>query len=328
MVRYSWFLSLAAALVLAAGCLDQTVCTQSAASQPTSAPAAQAQPYLGTDDPYSPGSLTVRSVDLAPCDAGAPVALRIHTPEAAGTYAVVVFQHGFFALNYAYDVILRHLASHGFVVVAPQMYLPGVAALLDQPTAAEEAQLALQVLAWLPDHLGAAAGVQVRTDRLGLAGHSRGGKVAWLILSSNPGLVQVFAGVDPVDGPETLTGNQAPAVQGPLSYSLPALIIGTGLRGNCTHEGEDHAKFYAACRSPAWQVVAPDYGHADILNDLEAAAAAALVCPSGPDPAAMRSLTAGLLVAFFRGTLQGDPAALAYLTDTTAAPVRIQVESK
>lgn len=325
----NWLLaSLIAVMVLSTGCAEDAPCTQVASSGSTSAPAPLAEPYRSGEDPYTPGSLTVRTIDIATCDRGAPVALRIHAPESPGTYAVVVFQHGFFALTYAYDVLLGHLASHGFIVLAPQMYLPTVAALLGQPTSAEEAQLGVQVLNWLPAHLSEVTGVQARTDLLGLAGHSRGGKMAWIILSTDPGLVQAFAGVDPVDGSDTLSGNPTPVVHGPLSYSLPALIIGSGLRGNCTHEGEDHEKFYAACRPPAWHVVAPDYGHADFLNDLEAAAAAALVCPSGPDPAAMRRLTAGLLVAFFRGTLQGDPDAFRYLTDAAAAPVRVEIESK
>jgi len=56
--------------------------------------------------------------------------------------------------------------------------------------------------------------------------------------------------------------------------------------------------------------------------------AASSLCPGGSDRAGMRRLTAGLLVAFFRASLQGDATAYAYLTDTAGAPLPIEVEAK
>jgi len=49
--------------------------------------------------------------------------------------------------------------------------------------------------------------------------------------------------------------------------------------------------------------------------------------PSLGEPA-VRRVTAGLLVAFFRASLQNDPAAYAYLEDTARAPLAMEVESK
>ncbi len=296
-------------------------------------PARSADPtgelYVGRADPYAPGPLSVRTISVARCEAGAPVALLIHTPETAGTYAVVVFQHGFLARNSAYTEILRALASHGFIVVAPQMYTPGLPAVLGCPTAAAEADHAAQLLAWLPGHLDDLTGQRARTDRLGLAGHSRGGKVAWLVLVADPARAQAIAGVDPVDGTGGPRGNQARVVNGPFSFARPALVIGTGLGGNCAPAGDNHEQFYAASAAPAWHVVVPDAGHADMLDaDSAAASLGTLVCTRGTDPAAMRRLTAGLLTAFFRASLQGDTTASAYLTDTDAAPLPIEVESK
>jgi chlorophyllase len=116
-------------------------------------------------------------------------------------------------------------------------------------------------------------------------------------------------------------------VQGPFSFSLPTLVIGTGLGGNCAPAGDNHGQFYAASRSPAWHVVVPDAGHADMLDETTAITASS-VCPGGSDRAAVRRLTAGLLVALFRGSLQGDASAYTYLTDTAAAPLKIEVETK
>jgi len=303
-------------------CVEQQTATQSGAQQTL-----QTAPYRGTGDPYEPGPLTVRTVAIDRCQNGAPVPLLIHTPAQAGTYAVVVFQHGFMSRNTMYGEVLSHLASHGFVLVVPQMYEPGLGPLLGHPTAAEESSWVTQVIEWVHVHLAENTGVDVRTDLLGLAGHSRGGKVAWLVLTADPTKAKAVAGIDPVDGTGGPLGNQARVVQGRFPFAIPSLVIGTGLGGACAPAGDNHIQFYTACQSPAWHVVAPEYGHGDMLDE-EWAAASAMVCASGADPAKMRRLTAGLLVAFFRGSLQGDEQAYRFLTDASNAPSPIEIEAK
>jgi chlorophyllase len=314
-------------LAVTTGCVQPPGCPKSQDLGATDLPTTSGSVYVGTGDPYASGPLIVRSTNLAACEQGNLVPLLIFAPESPGRYPVVVFQHGFLTRNESYSEVLGHLAGHGFVVVAPQMYEPGLAALLGQPTAAEEAPIAAQVLNWLTAGLAATLGYIPATSRLGLAGHSRGGKVAWLMLVADPARAQAVAGIDPVDGTGGPFGNQARVVQGPFTFSLPALVIGTGLGGSCAPAGDNHEQFYAASRSPAWHVVIPNAGHADMLDEA-AAIAASSVCPGGPNPAAVRRLTAGLLVAFFRGSLQGDASADAYLTDAAAAPLPIEVETK
>lgn len=326
-MRFGFCALLAALLVAISGCVQPPGCPEAEWRAPTTSAPATGPVYLGNGDPYSSGPLAVRRLSITGCEQGNIVPLLILAPDMPGNYPVVVFQHGFMTWNEAYSEVLSHLASHGFVVVAPQMYEPGLAALLGQPTAAEEALTAAQVLSWLPTGLPATLGYSPETRRLGLAGHSRGGKVAWLILVAEPSRAQAVAGVDPVDGTGGPFGNQARVAQGPFAFSLPALVIGTGLGGNCAPVGDNHEQFYAASGSPAWHVVIPDAGHADMLDEA-AAIAASSVCPGGPDRAAVRRLTAGLLVAFFRGSLQGDASACACLTDVPGAPMTIEVESK
>jgi chlorophyllase len=314
-------------LAAASGCLDPTICPGSQGPAATPALAESAEPYVGQGDPYLPGPLTVRTLDIARCEHGTPLPLLIHAPETPDRYPLVVFQHGFVTRNEAYSDVLRRLAAHGFVVVAPQMYEPGLAALLGNPTAADEALAAGRVLDWLPGGLPLVLGYTPATDRVGLAGHSRGGKVAWLVLTADPSRALAVVGIDPVDGTGGPFGNQARVVQGPFEFSLPALVIGSGLGGRCAPAGDNHEQFYAASASPAWHIVVPGQGHADMLDE-EAAPVVANVCLSGPDRARMRTLTAGLLVAFFRASLQGDETAYAYLTDAGAAPLPIEVEAK
>jgi len=283
--------------------------------------------YAGHGDPFQPGDLAVRSLDVAACDSGAPVPLRIHIPKSGANYPVVVFQHGFMSRNSAYDEVLIHLASHGFVVVAPQMYQPGLAALFGNPTAAAEAERAADVLEWVSANLDRVTGFPVRTDRLGIAGHSRGGKVAWLLAVADPTRFLAIAGLDPVDGAGGPLGNQSRVVQGPFSFSLPALIVGTELAGSCAPAGDNHIQFYQASQPPAWHVVALNHGHGDMLDEADATAAA-IFCSSGPDRAGMRRLTAGLLVALFRAALQGDAAAYEYLSGRQGVPISVTSEFK
>lgn len=322
------FLCSVAAIGAQTGCVatDPAVCVESVHGDAADVDSVTGL-HVGSGDVYQPGALRVISRDVRRCEFDAPVDLRVHAPDSPGEFAVVVFQHGFQARNAAYDEILRHVASHGFVVVAPQMYEPGIASLFGRPTAAEESIDAARVLDWIPGGLSAAAGVGIRPDRIGLAGHSRGGKVAWLVLKSDSTRALAVAGIDPVDGAGGPLGGQTRAVQGTFSFSMPVLVIGAGLGGACAPTGDNHEQFYAASQSPAWHVIAEQSGHADMLNE-EVAAAASLLCPSGSNRRAMRALTAGLLTAFFRASLQGDSAAYAVLLDANAAPAAIRVESK
>jgi chlorophyllase len=283
--------------------------------------------YADTGDPFSRGMLAVRSLDVTACALGASTAIRIHVPEEPGDYPVIVFQHGFMTRNSAYDEILQHVASHGFVVVAPQMYAPGIGPLLGNPTAVAEAELAEKVVSWISKRLHDAIGFDARTDRIGIAGHSRGAKVAWLLAAADPGRFLAIAGVDPVDGAGGPLGNQPRVVQETFAFSIPALVIGTELGGSCAPNGDNHVQFYAASQSPAWQVVALNQGHADMLDEAEAKAASAF-CASGPDRAGMRRLSGGLLTAFFRAALQDDASSYRYLSDQAATPILILAERK
>jgi hypothetical protein len=50
-----------------------------------------------------------------------PKPLLVAAPCDAGEYPVVVFLHGYLANNYFYSQLLQHVASHGFIVVGPQV---------------------------------------------------------------------------------------------------------------------------------------------------------------------------------------------------------------
>jgi chlorophyllase len=284
---------------------------------------------------FGPGALTVQFREVAAAEAGAPVLVRVWYPQQPGTYAVVIFQHGFLMNSGWYSGMLSHLASHGFVVAAPQMYaadgLP-----LGKPTAAEEAVTALQVHSWVTSQLGGLLGQTVPYgQRLGYAGHSRGGKVQWLVLKGNPALALAVAGVDPVDGTGGPLGGEARVVDGPFNFPFPSYVLGTGLgpqgsgfNSPCAPAGDNSVQFFGASAAPAWHVIATEYGHMDMLDDDASCGMTCSVCTAGPTPALFLQLVSGHLTAFFRGALQQDATAFSTLSNAAVSPVTITVENR
>ena len=259
--------------------------------------------------------------------------MRIHIPTGEGPFAAIIFQHGFVLRYQLYERLLDHLASHGFVVVAPTMYDTGGLP-FGTPSVAEEAQTAAQLSAWVQEQLEPLAGVPVDMDSLGIAGHSRGGKVAWTLALAESTFAAI-AGVDPVDGTggsPGMDGNEPRLIDGSFDLGVPTFILGTGLgpQGgalSCSPEGDNYVQFWEASAAPAWKVVATEYGHMDMLDR----AACGLVCgfcQTGPDIEAMTDASAGMLVAFFRASLQGDETAYGLLEDPRSAPIAVEVESK
>jgi len=313
---------------LLAGCNTDPPCPQVAEEGTDDSEAAGAI-YADSGDPFSTGPLSVQMLDLPRCAIGAPRPLRLFFPVSAGTYAVVQYQHGFQTSNEYYDEILTQLASHGFIVVVPQMYEQGPESIVSLTTA-EEAERAAAVREWIGTHLNRAIeapGVIAATDRVGIAGHSRGGKVGYLLVKSDPSRVRGIVGVDPVDGTGGPLGGQPRLIEGPFEFDLPSLVIGTELGGDCAPAGDNYVQFFNAAPSPSWQVVALAQGHADMM-DPDVVEGPRAICGGGDDLAGMRRLTAGLMIAFFRGTLQNEPGALEALSLAELMPIPTSVASK
>lgn len=277
-----------------------------------------------TGDPYIPGSFPITSIDLDRCEQNAPLKLRIVAPTTPGTYSVIVLQHAFQITNHAYDQIASHMASHGFVVILPRMYDAGIGPLIGMPTAAIETERAAVVIDWIPSQVDRLPNVELNNARIGLAGHSRGGKVAFGVANGGASRIAALAGIDPVDGTGGPGGNQPRVVNGPFNFNIPTLILGAGLGGACAPDGDNYVQFFDACPSPSILVIAGDYGHGDMLDE-ETAALAASVCQSNTDREPMRRLTAGLLVAFFRAHLQNDSQTPDEI-DAIEPPITIAIE--
>ncbi|XP_052134658.1 chlorophyllase-2 [Oryza glaberrima] len=268
--------------------------------------------------------------DTAPAGGAPPKPLLVAAPCDAGVYPVVVFLHGYLAYNSFYSQLFEHVASHGFVVVGPQLYT------MSGPDTTDEINSAAAVINWL-----AAGGLtsklppNVRADatKISISGHSRGGKVAFALALGHANVslrggaggatIAALVAVDPVDG--FAAGKQTPppilTYGGANSLRVPApvMVIGTGLGGlaraapllpACAPPGVSHGEFYGECAAPACHLVARDYGHTDMMDDVTPGArglATRAVCRSGGARAPMRRFVGGAMVAFVKRWVEGEP---------------------
>jgi dienelactone hydrolase len=115
---------------------------------------------------------------------------------AGSPYPVIAFGHGYMQRVDSYAVLLRHMASHGFVVIAPQSFethpFPSHSQFADDLNASLIAMSAQQSDASSPFYR------QLDDSRFGVMGHSMGGGAALLAASNDPriGAVSVWAMVD------------------------------------------------------------------------------------------------------------------------------------
>lgn len=286
--------------------------------------AAQASAKLS--DPYQAGPLTPVEIAVAQGDHGAPVRGLVFAPQATGTYPLIQFQHGFTGMVENYEFMLTRLASHGFVVFAPQMYDTGGNP-ANAPSIADEVTAAAGVASWLKGNVNALLdGAHADGSRFGLAGHSRGGQIAWRMLVDRGVTAQAYAGVDPVDGdaPPFSTSGPGPLVTStPTHFGFRVHVLGSGygsLGGPlaCAPAERNYSLFENAAQDGFYGVVATDHGHAD-MQDPDCPQCRA-ECVSNP-AAGMPEFSAGQLVAYFALVLGGVQDAERYLEDVSDAPV-------
>jgi chlorophyllase len=238
--------------------------------------------------------------------------------------------------------ILAHLASHGYVVVAPQIYEADWRAAVGFVSPKEEAQNLAHFMRWARSELFALLGCQVDVQRVGLIGYSRGGATVVRVVQDQGTRVDAVALLAPAEVllPTWLTRS---VVARPMSKGPPALVIGTALGAKkipgvnvaSEPEGQNHERFFEVLPGPTWHVTALDYGHTDVIGD--AGSLGTRLCREtsrmlglghaggGHD---LRRLCGGLLASFFAATLKGQPEQRRYLEDPALMPVRTLAQSK
>ncbi|XP_002974826.2 chlorophyllase-2, chloroplastic [Selaginella moellendorffii] len=265
-------------------------------------------------------------------------------PAPADGFPVLILFHGFCLSNLFYRQLMRHIASHGFIVVAPQMYR------FAGPDASPEIEDAAAIISWVPGNLHRflpADGVRADATKLAIAGHSRGGKVAFSLAlgfskRSLPSRVSALIALDPVDGTSSASQTNPPVLRyrkDSLQPNCPVLIIAAGYGGEkknflfpaCAPRGVGPLAFFRDCCAPAFLLSAPEHGHFDFLDDATSGlkgGLTSLVGKNGKARKPMRIFTAGAIVAFlqavFRSTAGGGGNRFEELLhDTNTAPVKL-----
>ncbi|KAJ0974088.1 hypothetical protein J5N97_016053 [Dioscorea zingiberensis] len=271
-----------------------------------------------------------------------PKPLLIATPtDQEGPFPILILLHGYLLYNHFYSQLMLHIASHGFIVLAPQLY--SVAG----PDSEEEIRSAEEITEWISIGLAEVLPKEVRmkSSKIAISGHSRGGKVAFALALRHAKKKMSFSvvmGIDPVDGMERgKQTNPAVLTYVPHSFDLKiaAMVIGSGLGGlkknpifpPCAPEGVSHQDFFDECCAPAWHFVAKEYGHLDMLDDETKGfrgKATYCLCKNGRARKPMRDFVGGAMVAFMKAYLEGDARDLMAIRDDPhqMAPVELSCD--
>jgi dienelactone hydrolase len=254
-----------------------------AAAPPTSpAPIATRRPTDDLPDPGAPGPYAVgatrrttartlangdrRGIGLEvsyPALPADPLMGNLTGPPAlAGPHPVVVFSHGHGAQPHHYRPAIEHLASHGFVVVAP-VHNDCVNCLGEDQLLGQNLRRTGDVSAALDAVLALSAGddgiLRGVADpvRVGVAGHSRGGYTTLRALEEDDRLLAGLA-----LAPSTW-GGRATAAPDPARVARPLMIIQGEWDAQVPYDGV--AEFFERIPATApnrWFVGFPRTGHA------------------------------------------------------------------
>jgi len=300
----------------------------------------------GTELPADPGSggaldFEVTTAEIVVDDGGltdTTVALTCYVPTGAGPYPVVLFNHGFSMTPDMYASYGEHLASWGYVACLPKM--PGsVLSPVDHDVLA--GYLAL-VLDWVEAEAevvdGPLRGV-ADASRIGVSGHSLGGKISLLLCAEDERPTASFA-VDPVDecgGFSSDCTSVAPELMPDIAIPLGLLGETTNAAGGiggqaCAPEDQNFQQYYAAAESPALLIDVLGANHVSFLDDPECGVLCS-VCEDGTDdPAVTLMLTQRYLTAFYNVFLKNEEEYGAYLTgagmNADVAAGLVQFETK
>jgi dienelactone hydrolase len=230
------------------------------------------------------------------------------TPIAAGQFPVIAFGHGF-NLNYLdYQILCRHYASWGYVVISPDVqngfnvdhaeYAKELAACLDYVLAEGNASASP-----LFQHI---------IDKTGVLGHSMGGGASALVPANYPG-------IDAVSGLAAAETNPS-AIAALSTYTGPYQII-SGSSDNTAPENTNQLPMYNAALGPKQFVSITGGAHCKFTDGTTICD---LVSSAGSVTRAFQVYMAKkYTTAFFNYYLKADVNALPFLCgDSLAADVQ------
>lgn len=257
--------------------------------------------------------------------------------ELTGPAPIIIYNHGFSTDAAQYRSTADRLASHGYFVALPEWD----SSIWASRTHNELANDAIALLDWLITQNNTAnTPLSGRLDvtRVGMAGHSRGGKQAFLAAIRDTRITSV-AGIDPVDSKPPGFGSPAdyPSVTPELMPQLtqPLGVLGAGLAGGsgisaCAPTDENWSRYADEAPGRLVRWLLPRAGHLDFLDGC-AANPNLINCPLctiGDAPAGAHAAAQAFLVAYFGSTLTGQTGYDAWLADPSASFPTIAIETE
>jgi len=278
------------------------------ASAGSDAPTSTVDAPAGVDPATTgPATFTTGTPAIPGTSGSRTVTSTVFTPSSAGPRPLVVVSPGFQLDRAQYTSYAEHLASWGFVVILTT-YAESGFSINHEAIAADVPK----VIDWaLADTT-----LAIDAQKIGLAGHSLGGKIS-VRAASLDARVKAVVGWDPVDStnggsvaPERVTGLTARlAVVGETTHPTPP----SAFRQACPPAAENFQTFYSAAPGPALQVTVTGADHMDWVDDPGCFVCG--FCDAGAADAALtRTITRRLNVAWLRRHLFADTAMDAWLT--------------
>lgn len=274
--------------------------------------------------PAEPGPRKTARFDLSvPLSGGGSLAVTVTGPSDDGRelsrtgapFPLVVLSPGFVINRSQYQSYLSRLASHGFVAVSQSARAEANHAQYRDDTS--------KLLTWLVSPTGSSASrIAGRIDgnRIGLTGHSLGGKISLLVAAKDPRAKAVIA-IDPVDAGAPLARDTLSAIRLPAGVPLGLLgetISKTGGSQPCAPADSNYEVLYRSTTADRFALRFLKAAHTDFV-DAPGSCFPCLFCPGSLAPKAQsRDLAVKYVTAYFLWTLAGDRAAASYLTGPEA----------
>ena len=288
-----------------------------------------------TEPWFEPGELgehpvTVQTVSVS--GQGSSFQAKLYVPESDAPSRAVLFLPGFMLSASDFAITSERLATHGFIVLTPSFGDSFLNA-IDHADLAAHSSAMLDWIVAENEQLSGPIWGSLDASGFGIAGHSRGGKIALMTALQDPRIKAVYT-LDPVDsigGPfDTTPTPENPSVTPELigDLAIPAGFLGAGKGGEgfqpCAPAAENHEAYYDAANGAAvaYHHVDPSAGHMDYIDS-----GAAGLCTGGESPKEAREAGAKTLVAFMRAHLLGQDAYQSYLAGEDVDP-RFTWESK
>lgn len=249
--------------------------------------------------------------------------LRVFEPATPGSKIALVVP-GFSMPANLYNTYGEHLASHGYATVIIGLRA-NVFNLRSQAVMASDISA---VIDWIEGQGGGLANVD--TSRVVIAGHSLGGKLAFLTALNDSRVFGVI-GLDPVDAsPGTAEDAENPSIaperMGEIDF--PLVVVGEDTNNtDCAPQGQNYRDYFDAATSPAVRVEILDADHMQFLDDPDCGPLCNL-CPDGTaDGADVLSFAHGATLAYFEHILAARDGARQYLIAGQSGRTSVNVKN-